>query len=88
MQMNGPVEIYVRRSGDRTLLNFHFTDEDDVIDLIARSRVGNLPGDPAPFAHVELSVAPEWCSDPEQRKVIEALEVPLHLRIPITQINL
>ena len=42
---------------------------------------------PADSAHFELSILPEWITDPEQRERIEKLGEVIHVRIPIAVVN-
>ncbi len=71
-----PMEIYVRhQSGPAAMLNFHLSDAQrlKLIAALARGEPFELP------ARLELSVLPEWMTDPEDN--------PAHAVIPLCVIN-
>ena len=71
-----PMEIYVRhQSGPSAMLNFHLSDAQrlKLIAALARGEPFELP------ARLELSVLPEWMTDPEDN--------PTHAVIPQCVIN-
>ena len=84
-RMNTQIEIYVRPSVGRVLLNIYLGADvrDRFVDGIGR---GEFECRDAP-THLELSVLPEWVTDPELRVKIAALDSPIHVRIPLTHIN-
>lgn len=71
------IEIYVRHSGGKNLLNVYASDDAKKAAAQAHSRG-------LPTAFVELSVLPEWITDETQRAAYEAGGEVLHLRIPIS----
>lgn len=71
-----PIEIYVRhQSGPSAMLNFHLSDAQrlQLIAALARGEPFELP------ARLELSVLPQWMTDPEDN--------PAHAVIPLRVIN-
>ncbi len=71
--MSEPCEIYVRHSGEANLLHAYGD--------ASKLRHSGERGEPVAF--VELSVLPEWITDPEQRKAYAESGQMIHLRIPI-----
>lgn len=80
------IEIYVRPSGDRVLLNLYVPAEAKAAFLKALQD-GTLDAADTPIA-LELSLQPEWATDAELREKIANVHGPIHARIPIDQLNL
>jgi len=79
------IEIYVRPSGDRVLLNLYVPGEARSAFLKALQG-GTLDGAGTPIA-LELSLQPEWATDAESREKIANEHGPIHARIPIDQLS-
>lgn len=75
--MSEPCEIYVRQSGGANLLNVYG-------DASALRQSGERM---EPVAFVELSVLPEWITDPDERRAYADSGRVMHLRIPIHSAN-
>lgn len=75
--MSEPCEIYIRHSGGSNHLHAHG-------DTTA---LRQSDAQREPLAFVELSVLPEWITDPEERKVYAESGRMVHLRIPIHAAN-
>lgn len=69
------IEIYVRHRSDGAMLNFHLSSRDRLA-LIHALTMGSMKDASIPV-HLELSLLPEWLTDPES----------MHARIPISAIN-
>lgn len=70
------VELYVRNSASRTLLNLHAGDE-----AIAAAEIAKKSG--LPQAFLELTVLPEWITDLDQRVAYQNSGELIHVRIPL-----
>lgn len=79
------IEIYVRPSGDRVLLNLYVPSEARSVFLSALQG-GTLDGAGTPIA-LELSLQPDWATDAEAREKIANEYGSIHARIPINQLN-
>lgn len=79
------IEIYVRPSGDRVMLNFHVPEALKEA-LIAGIRDGSFSTDAARM-NVELSLLPQWITDGDDRKAYEKQFSSVHVRIPIDTVN-
>jgi len=83
--MNNDIEIYVRPGGEHNMLNFY-------VPVQARERfmqalaTGSIEL-PAGAINFEISVLPQWLTDPVQRKKAERAQEPLHVRVPLGAIN-
>lgn len=83
--MSKQIEIYVRPSGDRTLLNFYIPD--DVREtFIAGLRDGSFETEGIPM-HIEFTVLPHWLSDESQRALRMCEPGDLHVRLALSAIN-
>ncbi|NMV41941.1 hypothetical protein [Ralstonia insidiosa] len=83
--MTDGIEIYVRDSGDQTLLNFYIPERLRE-EFITALRSGSYLGSQVPIA-LELSTLPKWIVDKEQRTHAERRNESVHVRIPVTAIN-
>jgi hypothetical protein len=79
------IEIYVRHSSAGTFLNFYVPNQIKE-QFITAIRRGGLEGDDASVT-VELPVLPEWITDEKVRAKVAKLNEPVHLRIPVTSLN-
>lgn len=82
-EKNG-IEVYIRPSGGRVLLNFHVPPElrHNFIDGL---RSGSLDGAEVPI-HFEIAPLPEWSTDPKDRARLAKLG-PIHMRVTLAAIN-
>ena len=76
--MSNKIEIYVRNSGDRTLLNFYIPSEMREAFLSALQNGGFEERNTD--INLELSVLNEWRTDADRDEP--------HIRVPISAINL
>lgn len=83
--MTEGIEIYIRDNGDQTLLNF-YVPERLREEFITALRNGSYWGAQVPIA-LELSTLPKWITDEEQRTQAERQHESVHVRIPVTAIN-
>jgi hypothetical protein len=83
--MSNEIEIYVRPSGDKMLLNFHIP-EAARDKFIAGLREGHSDGKDT-IMHLELSVLPNWLTDADERTQCFANSTSLHVRVPVAAIN-
>ena len=83
--MKPGIEIYVRCSGERVLLNLHVPSAAKASFLKALAE-GTLESGGRPIA-VELYLQSDWISDIDVRARLQAEGGPIHARIPITAIN-
>lgn len=83
--MSKQIEIYVRPSGDRILLNFYIPDE--LRDaFIAGLRTGSFePADTK--MNLEFSVLPEWLKQGDRRESQSHESGDLHVRLAVSSIN-
>lgn len=79
------IEIYVRPSAHRVMLNFHVPEALKEA-LIAGIRNGSFSTDAARM-NVELTLLPQWITDKSVRMQYEELTEDVHARIPIDTIN-
>jgi hypothetical protein len=83
--MSKQIEIYVRSSGDRILLNFYIPDELREA-FIAGLKTGSFEP-PDTQMNLEFSVLPEWLSE-ESRRASQPHEFgDLHVRLAVSSIN-
>jgi hypothetical protein len=83
--MTSGIEIYIRPSGDKILLNFYIPEA--VRDkFIAGLREGHFDGKDLNM-HLELSVLPDWLTDASERTRCFANSTSLHVRVPVAAIN-
>jgi hypothetical protein len=80
--MSSGIEIYVRPSGDRVLLNI-YVPKSVRNQFIEGLRSGSF-GDGELKTSMELSVLPQWITESEDRVVNQ---LPMHIRVPISAIN-
>lgn len=85
--MEDRIEIYVRNSADRTLLNLYVPARLRAQLLKALKDGGTFSDSGVPMA-LELSPLPEWITDDDERERAGQVGPGSHLRIPITSINL
>ncbi|CAH0349854.1 hypothetical protein [Aquabacterium sp. CECT 9606] len=71
------IEIYVRHRSDGAMLNFHLSSRDRQALIHALTTGGGMEDTSIPI-HLELSLLPQWLTDPEN----------MHARIPISAINI
>jgi hypothetical protein len=84
--MEDGIEIYVRKSADRTLLNLHVPAHLKE-QFIAALESGSFSDSCIPMA-LELSPLPDWITDQDLRGAATLAGTGVHLRIPLTAINL
>lgn len=83
--MENEIAIYVRPSGDDTYLHFHVpTDRCEA--LFSGFKNGSFENTDTDI-HLEISILPEWITDESQREQLTQCTKVVHLRIPITRIN-
>lgn len=75
--MNNGIEIYLRHSGDRTLMMFHVPADMREQFLLAMQG-DTLDGREVPIAF-EAPILPQWIRDPE---------APEHMRVAVDQISI
>jgi hypothetical protein len=80
--MSSGIEIYVRPSGDRVLLNI-YVPKSVRKQFLEGLRSGSF-GDGDARINMELSVLPQWITESEDRV---ANQLPTHIRVPISAIN-
>jgi hypothetical protein len=78
--MRRQVEIYVRDSDQSAAMHFHYTGTSRD-EFLCALQTGKLKLSSFKI-DLELSVLPEWVTDPEQRAAV-ATSGPIHIRIPI-----
>lgn len=79
--MSDKIEIYVRESGDRTLLNFYISRKTREVFLSALQN-GSFE-DRSTNINLELSALDKWRTDRTDTDISEP-----HIRVPITAINI
>jgi hypothetical protein len=79
------IEAYVRHSFNGATLNLHVagTMRDKILQGIAAAAIDGTSNE----IHLELSVLPQWVTDVETRRTVEAVGTPIHIRIPLDSIN-
>lgn len=82
--MEDQIEMYVRHSSAGTFLNIHAPSGRKEQFSAALSQ-GNLEGG---GLLIELPVLPEWITDEEVRSKVASLNEFIHLRIPVTSLNI
>ncbi|MDO9170125.1 MAG: hypothetical protein Q7U18_13695 [Methylobacter sp.] len=83
--MKNKIEIYLRHSIGKVMLNLYVPKETKKRFLTGlKNGALELPEDSANF---ELSILPEWITDPEQRERIKNIGETIHVCIPIAAIN-
>lgn len=85
--MKNRIEIYIRQSGGSgTLLNFHIPNNlrEKFIEGLKNGAFECEAGS----ANIEISVLPEWITDPEQRGQLLHNDNPIHMRTCINTINI
>ena len=80
------IEVYVRHSAGKALLMFH-APETLRAAMLAAARSGKLDAKSARI-HLELSILPEWISDPAVRDSVSRIDDPIHIRIPISALTI
>lgn len=83
--MSDQIEIYVRDSGDRTLLNV-FVPSRMREQLIAALQHGSFSGCQVPIA-LEMPILDKWITADGQARDDEIGGEPEHVRVPITGIS-
>lgn len=83
--MSKAVEIYIRNSGSRTLLNFHIP-SDLKEAFISALRDGSFSEAGVDIA-LEVSMLPQWITDADQRSEAQECDHVVHARIPLSSIN-
>ncbi|WP_342051254.1 MULTISPECIES: hypothetical protein [unclassified Cupriavidus] len=83
--MSDGIEIYVRDSGDRTVLNIYVPDHLREA-FIAGLASGRYSDDGVEIA-LELSTLPKWITDGGKRAQAEQSGESVHVRVPISVIN-
>ncbi|HHK5646353.1 hypothetical protein [Serratia nevei] len=81
--MDEQIEIYVRNSGGKTLLNL-YVPKSMRERFIKGLEEGHLEVDGIP-THLELMPLPEWITDEETRERVKGES--LHVRLPIHALN-
>jgi len=82
--MSDGIEIYVRNSGDKTLLTFHIPEEKRE-EFFRQFSSGSEVSVGVPI-HLEFSVMPEWISDLDQQAIFTKTGNHLHCRLPISSL--
>jgi len=80
------VELYVRYSGGAALLMLH-APEALRSTVLAAIKNGELDSSQASI-HLELSILPEWITDPTMQKQVSDLYEQIHIRVPISSFNI
>jgi hypothetical protein len=80
--MSSGIEIYVRPSGDRVLLNI-YVPKSVRSQFLEGLRSGSF-GDDDVRINMELSVLPQWLTESDDGV---ANQLPAHIRVPISAIN-
>jgi hypothetical protein len=83
----GKIQMSVRDTGKRTLLNLHVPEQLREL-FIKRLYGGSLPGEewPVPIT-LELSLQPRWITDDKQRASAKRRKETVHLQIPLDEIH-
>lgn len=80
------LEVYVRHNSSGAMLNI-------LADDLMRERIvnslsaGKVDGTDISI-NLELSVLPEWVTDPETRKRVGQIPGTIHIRVPLAAINM
>jgi len=80
------IEIYVRNSGERTMLNF-YVPENLRERFIVALKAGSFSDDRISMA-LEVTTLSQWITDDDQRAKSGTHTETAHVRIPIDAINL
>jgi hypothetical protein len=80
------LEIYVRHSAGKALLMLHAPEALRAI-VLAAVKGGEVDSTKARI-HLELSILPEWITDPSVRKQVSKIHDPIHIRIPISALSM
>jgi hypothetical protein len=80
------LEVYVRHSAEKALLMFH-APETLRAAMLAVVKGNQLDGAKARI-HLELSIRPEWITDPAVRKAVSKIDDAIHIRIPISALTM
>lgn len=80
------IEIYVRHSAEKALLMFHAPETLRAAMLAAVK--GNQLDAAKARMHLELSIHPDWITDPAVRKAVSGLDDAIHIRIPISALTM
>jgi hypothetical protein len=79
------IEIYVRPSGDRVLLNIYVPER--LRETFSKSlRKGSFEQGGVPI-NLEFTTLPHWATDPHDRARLRSTE-PAHMRVALTAINI
>jgi hypothetical protein len=83
--MTKKLEIYLRHSSRRTLLMFHVPDSEqkNFVESLQRGDFSSTTVE----INLELSVRPEWISDPEAREAVKRSGTDIHIRVPLSAIT-
>ena len=83
--MNHQIEIYIRPSGDSTILNI-YVPENLREKFINGINTGTFDSSNLPI-NIEFSVLPHWLSNKDSRTAQFTKSADLHVRLPISSIN-
>lgn len=80
------LEVYVRHNSNGAILNI-LADESMRERIVNSLSVGRVDGTDISIC-LELSVLPGWVTDLEIRKKIGGIQGPIHIRVPLSSINM
>lgn len=79
------VEIYVRPGGRGVLMMIQLPDDVDRQQFVEKATSRDAAPDLG--MHLELSVLPDWCTDPDVRSEVERIG-HIHVRVPVEWLSL
>lgn len=78
------IDIYIRLSGNRTLLNVAVPE--NLRESFMRSLQDGSFEDSAIPVHIEFTPLPDWATDPEGQARLQSIDL-VHMRLALTAIN-